>query len=102
MGVRAEGSVHNPIDLFDMALVQSDKNRPFVREILINRADADACDFGDAIGRDGPNAVALNDSNHRIEHGFNSLPCPALLWLAPDRFLQRFSFHLVKCEQYSY
>src|SRR5712691_8011499 len=102
MGVRAEGSVHKPINLFNMASVQSDKKRPFVREILIDGADADACDFGDAISRDGLNAFALNDSNHRIEHGFNSLPRSALSWLAPDCFLQRFSFHRTEREQYSY
>jgi hypothetical protein len=55
---------------------------PLVREILVDRADADACDLGNAIGRDRLNATAFENPDDGVENGPNRLTRPSLPRLA--------------------
>ena len=59
VGIFDQRPLDEPIDLFDMPLVQRDKNGAFVRKILVDRSDADAGNFCDAVRRDRFDALAL-------------------------------------------
>jgi hypothetical protein len=68
-----------------VALVQRDKDRPLVREILVDRANTYASDLGNAIRRDSTKAFAFQQSDDGVEHRIDSLTGTALLRLASTR-----------------
>jgi hypothetical protein len=76
-----------------MAIMQSDEDGAFVREVLINRADADSRYLGYMVRGNGVNTFALQDSHHSIEYRFDSLACAALFRLAPGGGFSGLGFH---------
>jgi uncharacterized protein YbjT (DUF2867 family) len=54
-----------------VALVQGDKDRALIGEILLDGTDADPGDRSDAIRRNGFNARAFHYLRHGIEHRFH-------------------------------
>ena len=48
-----ELGVDHPVNLIDMALMQSNKDRLFVREVLVHGADAYPRNLGNPVRRDG-------------------------------------------------
>ena len=80
------------VDLLDVALVQGNKYRALVGEILIDGADTDASHFSDTVCRDGGTALALEQPDDGIEHGVDGLMGSALLGPAAERKFLRFWF----------
>ncbi len=61
-----------------MALMQGAENRLLVGEVLIQRANADARDLGNAVRRDRVGAVSLENERHGSQHVFDRLACAGL------------------------
>jgi hypothetical protein len=73
------------VDFVKVALVERRQDGPLVREILVDRADADAGDPGNAVGVEGVDPFALQDSHRSVEHRFYGLDGTALLGTAARR-----------------
>src|ERR1700733_14093545 len=85
------------VDLLYVALVQGFKDGGSVREVLVERANTDACNLSDPVGGDRLKALALQDPDHSIEDRLDGLACPALLRLAPNGRLRTFRWHEDEC-----
>ena len=76
-GMLHELGCEEAVDLLYVALVQGFKDGGSVREVLIERADTDACNLSDPVGGDRRDASALQDSHRgvecRIDCGLSSL-----------------------------
>src|SRR5215469_17888000 len=73
------------VNLIDVALMQRNKDSLLVREILVHRADAHPGNLGNSVRRDGPEALALQDSYNCVKYRFNCLMCAQLLRSASAR-----------------
>jgi hypothetical protein len=71
------------IDLFDVTTMQGMEDGAFVREVLVERTDADASHFGNAVGGHGGSAFPFQDAQYGIEDGIDSLEGAPLLGLTP-------------------
>jgi hypothetical protein len=88
-------------------LVQGNKNGALVGKVLINRANADAGNLGDAVRRDGGQAFALEQPDDGLKHRVESLTRAPLLRSSPDEISWRFyrhrnSTYVIKYEYSSY
>src|SRR5580698_9451112 len=87
---------HDAIDLLNVARVQGFKDRALAWEVLVEGANADPSHLCNAIGRDGMEAFALQNSDHGVQYRANGLKCTALRWLAADRNSCGLQFHWIK------
>ena len=74
-----ELALDHAVNLIYVALVQGDKDRLLVREVLIDRADAHPRNLGNPVRRDSAKALTLQDSYNGIEYRLDCLPCTPLL-----------------------
>jgi hypothetical protein len=90
------------VDLFDMTLVQCDKHGLLVRKVLVDRANAYARSFSNAVRSNCRRTAAFQQTDHGAENSVYSLLRPALSGPAspirtPHRLLhKKKSIH--KCE----
>lgn len=75
------------VNSFDVALVEGDEDSAFIGEVLVNGADADAGDFGNAVGGDCGEAFAFKDADDGVEYGFDGVAGTGLLGLTAARKL---------------
>ena len=70
--------LNHPVDLIDVPLMQSHKDRLLVRKVLVNRPNAYPCHFRYAIRRDRTKSFTLEHPYNRIEYCIDSLMRTAL------------------------
>ena len=70
------------VDLLDMALMQRDKDRSLVREILIHRANANPRNLGNTIRRNRAKALSLEHPHDSVEYRIDRLTSTTLRRLA--------------------
>jgi hypothetical protein len=77
-----------------MSLMKRNKDGSLVRKILIERSDAYAGDFSDAIGGYGVRSLSLEDADDGFKNGVNGLPRAKLLRLPAMEWRCESSLHL--------
>ncbi len=73
-----ERALDTSVDVLNVPLVEGDKDRPLVGEILVHGANADPCHFRDAVSVDCGHALLLEDSHHGIEDRLDRQLCAPL------------------------
>ena len=64
-----EHALHQLHRALEFAILQRVEDRVAMREVLIQRADADAGDFGDARRRRGVRPFSIQNPSRRVENG---------------------------------
>ena len=77
-----ERDLNYAIDLLDMPLMQRNKDRPLVRKILIDRANAYPSNLGHTISRNRTKALSLQHRHHSVEYRVDRLTGTTLRRLA--------------------
>ena len=84
-GVLDERALDQPAHLLDVAVVERREDGDLVGEVLVDRADADAGNFGDAVGRDRGSAVTGEHAGDGVEDRLDRLVGAILLGAANGR-----------------
>ena len=71
------------IDFLDVATMQRGENCPFVREVLVDGADAYAGDFRNSIRRERAEAFPLQHLDGSFEDCVDCQARTPLFWLSP-------------------
>ena len=87
------------VDLLYMALMERSEDGSLVREVLIERADADTCGFGDAVGGNGFSSLSLQDANDSFENGVDGLTRAELLRMTAIKRCRCSSVHYASLRQ---
>src|ERR1700744_3251852 len=75
-----DSALHYDIHLVDVPLMEGNKDRAFVGEILIYRPDTYSRGLGYPVGGDVRDSSAFEKFDSRIEHCIDGDLCPLLYW----------------------